>query len=369
MGLAPRIEKLEGLTNLYINGNFDFWQRGTSFPSAANGSFTTDRLNFANSMATGWDITRSTDVPTRAQSGFTSSYSFRVAVSSGATSPTAAQIVRLNPRIEGLDYANLHGKPFRVQFWCKSSVAGQYAFSLQNNNRDRIYTTTYTINSVNTWEKKVIDVVGDTTGTWLFDNNVGLQVEWVLASGSNQANPTPNTWVAGAFGTHTSVAGQANLAATNANAFHLAQVSLIPGSFDSTVDIPFQRAGKTIGDELRLCKRYCHVIGNDGAGSLPTQRVFGMGTNYSATTVLLPIIVPVPLRAVPTLTPSAGSWFTTYTGPSSQSSSSAPAVATEMGPGEFQFYTTVTGFSGLTVGQASWNLTNANARLIIDAEL
>ena len=46
-----------------INGNMDFWQRGTSFPAIVSGAYSTDRFEYLKLGAMIHTINRSTDVP------------------------------------------------------------------------------------------------------------------------------------------------------------------------------------------------------------------------------------------------------------------------------------------------------------------
>lgn len=243
--------------NILINGCLTFWQRNTTFTNVANGAYLADRFQNASNLATGLaSVTRSSVVPTVAQSGFQSQYSLLYTVTTAQASIGASEIVRCNQVIEGQNYQALHANPGRLQFWLRSSSTGTYSVSFQNNARDRIYTTSYTINSANTWELKTFDLTFDNTGVWLFDNGVGLSVEWVLAAGTNYSGSTvPNAWTSGSFGTHTAVSGQTNLFATNGNTWQIAQVMLAPGSFKGA-SFPFRRAGGTIDGELVACQRY-----------------------------------------------------------------------------------------------------------------
>src|SRR5688500_7777196 len=146
MSNTPRIDRLESFRNLIINGNFDFWQRGTSFTSIANNAYSADRFIYSKSGTTATqDLARSSDVPTAAQSGFQSSYS--TLITQSATTDTtvgASDRISFQHRVEGHDYSQIHSRPFRLQFWVKASIAGNYSVSFHNESFDRSYVTYYT---------------------------------------------------------------------------------------------------------------------------------------------------------------------------------------------------------------------------------
>ncbi len=71
----PIVGNLTAQKNLIINGDFDIWQRGTSFAAAANATFTADRWKYIKTGTMVHTISRSTDVPTVAESGHLSNYS------------------------------------------------------------------------------------------------------------------------------------------------------------------------------------------------------------------------------------------------------------------------------------------------------
>jgi len=93
---TPRLDGLE--RNLYINGNMDFWQRGTSI-SKSQGAYlyTADRLKVGGGGggSGAYTISRSTDVPTLANRlGYTSTVAGAPGCFSGTFLFAAADVVR-----------------------------------------------------------------------------------------------------------------------------------------------------------------------------------------------------------------------------------------------------------------------------------
>jgi len=254
--LSPRLDSVE--RQICLNGDFSLWQRGVG-PTTPGASITYLADRFGTSQS-GYTATqqRSTDVPTQAASGYSSNYSLLVTNGTGA-SPTASQYQVMSYSVECQDYQGIHAKKIRIQFWVKSSVTGTYVFHLRNAAATRGYTTTYSIASANTWQKVALDIQLDSSGTWAFDNTIGLQLMWTLTSGSNFQSSTLNAWQTTA-GTTWGATGQTQWGATTGATFRLSQVMLIPQDFTlagaSNVDIPFQRAGRTIQQELAMCQRY-----------------------------------------------------------------------------------------------------------------
>jgi hypothetical protein len=191
--------------NLLINGNFDVWQRGTSFTGLAG--YGPDRWSTGISGGGTLNITRSTTVPDAG-----SAYSFLATVGTQDTSIGAGDIYFFFHRVEGftakkLKFGGASAFPVCVSFWARSSVTGTYHMVLRNSAGDRNYAVPYTINAANTFEKKIIVIPGDITGTWLNTNGIGLDVLFVLALGSTFQGPA-NTWHATALGTSRSAEEQ-----------------------------------------------------------------------------------------------------------------------------------------------------------------
>ncbi len=275
--------------NYIINGNFDFWQRATTFV-AASGIYTADRFRIIDASSGVVDITRDTDVPTLAESGYQSLYSLKVDVTTADASP-GNEGMYIEQKIEGNNYQPIHSKIVILSFWVKSNKTGQYSVTFRNSASDRSYTSPYIIDDSNTWEKKEITLTLDDTGTWLFDNTIGLRVAFGLLAGNtfNTADANKNQWNGfNATGLDTDV----NFLDDTSNEFFIAQVQLTEGA----EDIPFRRAGKTITEELCNCQRYYELVALNAA--IPVTGGFASW----------PIAWRVEKRAIPATALEAGSF-------------------------------------------------------------
>ena len=351
--LTTRLDILE--TNLVIGGDFSFWQRGTSF--STNGGYTADRWNQIFAGGYTQTVTQSTDVPTVAQSGFQSRYSLLLTNGTGA-SPTSGAYQEIRHILEGQDYQQIHGRKARLQFWCKSSVTGTFSVAFYNNTATRSYVSPFTVNAANTWEKKFIDLTLDSSGTWLFDNGRGLNIIWSLTAGSSFQTSSPNTWLSGDI---EGITGQTQWGATSGATFRLSQVMLIPQDFTlagaSNVDVPFQRAGRTIQQELAMCQRYCEVINKTASAYI--------ANGYVASTTGAGLILNFEeKRVAPTISFSAASSYNILCG-------AAQTTCTSIGTSyiDVKSANLVPNATGLSLGQAAILVSNTTTAIIIDAEL
>jgi hypothetical protein len=236
--------------NRIINGDMRIDQRNAGASVAASG-YTLDRwVAFESTSATSVTAQRSTTAPT----GFTNSLLYTVGT--GGTAAAGEQAM-LRQRIEGHNVADFGfgsaaAQAITVSFRVRSSLTGTYSVAVQNSAGDRSYVTTYTVDAANTWETKTVSLPGDTSGTWLTDNGIGIALFFDLGSGSS-FTASANAWSAGDF---RRVSGQANLIGTSGATFYITGVQLEAGS----VATPFER--RPYGTELALCQRYFERIGH-----------------------------------------------------------------------------------------------------------
>ena len=238
------------LRNRIINGDMRIDQRNAGAAVNANGgnaTYPVDRFYSQVYNTTGNTTGQQSSI---APAGFTNS--MKISVQTADTSVGATDQVWYGQAIEGYNIADLGfgaagASSITLSFWVYSNVTGTYCVTFKNSAQNRGYTAEYTISASNTWEKKTITIAGDTTGTWLTTNGVGINIWFVLMAGSSQQT-TANTWNSGSGTIATS--NQVNFMSSTSNAWYITGVQLEVGS----VATPFER--RLYGQELALCQRY-----------------------------------------------------------------------------------------------------------------
>lgn len=169
--------------------------------------------------------------------------------------------------IEGFTWAPAYQKATVFQIGVKSSVAGVYSLLLSSFNSTLNIGLSITINTANTWEKKVISVPANPDlGDWNFSSGVGLRMTLVLASGSDFFG-TQDTWQASANVTN---ASQVNWLDTVGNNFSLA---LIKHEIGTTATSVSENSFGTSDQERFYQKSYDinELPGTVGATSVPVR--------------------------------------------------------------------------------------------------
>ena len=159
--------------------------------------------------------------------------------------------------IEGLNIADFawgtaNAVPITLSFKVYSSLTGTFGGSIANNGFARCYPFSYTISSANTWTSISITIPGDTSGTWLTTNGIGLNVLFGLGIGSTYSG-TAGAWVGSQVLAPT---GAVSVVGTNAATWYVTGVQLEKGSTATSFDY------RPYGTELALCQRYYEPIGN-----------------------------------------------------------------------------------------------------------
>jgi hypothetical protein len=263
-GMTPTAQSLQGFRNRIINGDMRIDQRnnGASVAFAANSTpaYLLDRWLIDNSTDGALTVQQSAVAP----AGFTNSC--LITVTSADASLGATQRCRIRQPIEGFNIADLgwgtaSAQAVTLSFWVRSSLTGTFGGALNNGSVDRSYPFTYTISAANTWEQKTVTVAGDTSGTWLTTNGIGLLVQFGLGIGSTFSG-TAGAWAGSQI---MSTTGAVSVVGTSGATFFITGVQLEAGS----VATPFER--RPYGTELALCQRYFEVLNSRLLGSFSSS--------------------------------------------------------------------------------------------------
>jgi hypothetical protein len=303
-GMTPTAQSLQGFRNRIINGNMVIDQRNAGASVTYNGSaasYIVDRFSVGLFGTTYSSPAMTIQQVSDAPAGFTNS--LRV-TSSATNTPDANRLGSFySQAIEGFNIADLgwgtaNAQAVTVQFRVKASKVGAVSVSVENSARDRSYVTTVSISAANTWETKTVTIPGDTSGTWLTTNGVGLDLKFGIMSNGSWLAGTGGSWLAGRAILSTS---QTNFIAVSGDYITITGVQLEAGS----VATPFEQID--YGRELIMCQRY-FVNLNNLSGSWNFNKFgFGVGSGSSNNFIVIP--TPVTLRAIPTVSYSGG--FTT----------------------------------------------------------
>jgi hypothetical protein len=341
------------LRNRIINGGMSIDQRNAGAVSITGSgpTYSVDRWGGGGQGAAGvYSLQQSSTAPT----GHKTSLLATVTTSS---TPSGNQVYGVQHRIEGYNIADLGlgaagAQSVTLSFWVRSSVTGSFGASI-GNGVDQSYPFTYTISAANTWEQKTVTIAGSTSGTWNTTTGVGLLVFFSLGAAGTSLG-TVNTWANYPY----APTGSTNLIATLSATWYVTGVQLEAGSAAT----PFER--RQYGQELALCQRYYYKA--TGGNNIP----LGLGQVTAATTALVYVAFPVPMRTAPSAldqTGTAANYKLWQAVSSAAACTSVPAISSATTQGAATLFTAST-LSG-TAGQATGGLTDGTGYLGWSAEL
>ena len=292
-----------GSKNIIINGAMQVAQRGTS--NTTNGYGTVDRIYM------GYNGTD--EGPTQAQvdvASGTTPYTlglrkaFKITNGNQTSGAGAADYIYFNAQaIEAQNLAN-SGWNFKssssnitLSFYVKSSVAQNFYFQFDVRDGTRYsYAMETGSLTADTWTKVTKVIPGNSNLTIDNDNGVGAFITFGLFWGTNYTGSVSlNTWGVASDSAKTP-ANTSTWYTTNDATFEITGVQLEVGS----VATDFEH--RSIGQELALCQRYYYKQAST------YYAFYGYGTN-SGTNCMGDLIRPVEMRANPTITMSAGSYW------------------------------------------------------------
>jgi hypothetical protein len=280
-----------GYKNRIINGEMDIDQRnnGASVTPGFGATYTVDRWLTAFAQSSKFSIQRNAGSVTPPV-GFTN---YLGATSLSAYSVVSTDFFTLQTNIEGLNVADLawgtaSAATVTLSFWVRSSLTGTFGGAINNSGGSRSYPFSYTISAANTWEQKSITIAGDTSGTWLTTNGIGITVNLSMGMGSTYI-ATAGTWATGPYYSST---GSTNVVGTNGATFYITGVQLERGINATSFEF------RDYGRELMMCQRYFQIYSVTAANSQPICA----GQCYTTTAAFGAFNAPVVFRSVPTLT-------------------------------------------------------------------
>lgn len=294
-GIEGQVTPNLGRRNLIINGAMQISQRGTSFTGHGVGvNYGIDRFFDYHSSDGAFTISQETSVvPTDF------SHALKVQTTTADSSIAAGQRLIVAQRLEGQNISHLKwgtsdAKTVTLSFYVRSSITGTHGGAIGNGSDNRNYPFTYTISSADTWERKIITVAGDTSGTWATNEGRSIQIVWGLGVGSTYSG-TAGAWAAGdinsATGATTGVLGTLNAT------WYLTGVQLEVG--DSATEFEH----RSIGEELALCQRYYYAFINSGSGN---EAWVTTATCYNTSNAYGGVRFPVTMRTIPSLKQHTG---------------------------------------------------------------
>ena len=349
--------------NLIINGAMQVAQRATSIASITTSGYrTADRwgLSFAGAQNFGtWTQSVENDGP----SGSEFAKSLKMLCTTAQASPASSAALILFQAIEG---QNLQGikkgtsaaQTLTVSFWVKSNIVGTYICSLLDENNSigfppygTAIARTYTVNTIDTWERKTLTFSAGTSGVIPNSTGAGLRLyHWLGAGSSYQSGTLNSTWASNAPGTE--AVGQVNLASAINNYWQITGIQLEIGSTAT----PFEL--KSYAQNLEECQRYYQTLS------------YVFGTCISTTTIVGRCMFPVAMRSAPSTVTSTGVLNWQEDGLGSNTTQSSIGTTNNNSQPE-SLNAVFTNFTGLTAGRhgtLAYPGNNSN-RIIANAEI
>ena len=288
------VGQIGGRRNILYNGSFTVWQRGTSFTTPAPDAYSADRWQQGAEFGS-IDVSRSTDAP----DGF--GYSLRIDVNSTGNPASSGQQVVFQQKIEAQDlqaagFGSTGANALTMTFWVKCAITGTFPVWFYRPDNARHFAAHYTINAVDTWEKKTISIPADTSGAVPMDNGEGLRVRFALDSDTLYTGGIPSAWEALSNNRYGSMTTTFMETATNYIQFTGVQLEV------GTVATPFEH--RSYGEELALCQRYYQEIQGPGGTRI------ALGFVFSSTQVRCIHDLRVTMRTAPSIKYASASGFT-----------------------------------------------------------
>ena len=346
--------------NFIINGAMNVAQRATSATGIGTAAAynTVDRWRFAdaNNPTGRFTQTQSTDAP----EGFSFSHKFEVTTNDAGVDDDEMQFTHQfieAQNLQRLDYGTSNARTITLSFYVKSSVASTMGVRFAHEDSGGSYGASYTINSVDTWERKSITVPGNTATAINNDNGKGMSIRFGLSVGADNKGTNSTAWGNGnIFGTHTNT-----FVGTSGATWQVTGVQLEIGQ--NATEFEHEPFDVTREKCYRYCQRHPSEDPTSGSG----YSVIADGHNDTTTNFLASIDHHSPMRSDTSISSSGNlrvhikGDFQVVTNISIDDNTSNRDRTT----------CNVTVSSGLTAGEGAYLEQNndSDAHVIIDAEL
>ena len=321
-----------GFKNRIINGGMVIDQRNAGASvTPANNQFLVDRFFYGATQTakfTAQQNAAAVTPPTGYISylGLTSSSAYSIAA--GDVFFTAQPVEGLN--VSDFGWGTANAQSVTLSFWVRSSLTGTFGGALRNSAATRAYPFSYSVSVANTWEQKTITVAGDTTGTWLTTNGIGVTLAFSLGAGATYST-TAGAWAAGNY---YSATGATSVVGTNGATFYITGVQLEKGSTATSFDF------RDYGRELAMCQRY-YTASSAIPGLL----------NGSGLVAVYGFYMPSAFRATPSISYTGTANFT-YPGFATYTTTTQPSSISSTNVQNNQIVFSVAGFGATAVSGA-----------------
>ena len=302
--VAVSVKDPKNNRNIVINGSFNVNQRGDKTGIGGSSEYVSDRWLFARengSNSTRWSISQTalakTDLPYTAGHRNCMKLDCTTA-SSNSGSNDSSYICQ---RIEGyncshLDWGNSGAKTLTLSFYSKTD--GSTGTMCVSAFASKHYIKEVTLS--NSWQKFTVEIDGNTADEIPHSNAQGLQLMFVLHSGSDH-EATAGSWGAG-FKASTS--SQVNFGSSTDNNVYITGVQLEVG------DVATDFEHRSYGDELARCERYYQKFTAEFRHDGSSDGSICYGT----------LALPCKMRAAPSISSSYDSTYNVNTGASLEDS-------------------------------------------------
>ena len=295
--VAVDIENPKSFRNLIINGAMTVAQRGTSITTGTGNfdKYTLDRWKVATHATDQLNLTVTQEAMGTALPGFASYIKVSPNVAESANDSNEYTFLRHSIEaqdLQHLGYGTSSAKSLTLSFWVKSNTTGTASITFEKHDATAYYITrTYTINTADTWEKKTVTIPGLTASVINDDNGQGLNIHWILSTGTDNQGKDLTSWSTYTDGDW--IYGHViNLTDSTSDYLALTGVQLEVNSYSTD----FEYRPKSY--ELARCQRYYYRLNSDDG----SDSMFCLGWASSATVIQNFVNFPVSLRKAPDAT-------------------------------------------------------------------